>query len=260
MGIVNVTPDSFSDGGQFITAQAAVDHALRLEDEGAEILDIGGESTRPGAAEVGVEEELGRVMPVIDKLSGRIDAKLSIDTRKSRVARAAVAAGAAYWNDVSALSYDGDSIATAAELNCDVVLMHAQGLPQTMQERPSYKDVVLEVLAYLAGRIELCDAAGIYRTRIIADPGIGFGKTLEHNLALLSSLDRFAGLEVPLLLGASRKRFIAALDAKAPAEERLGGSIAAMLAGYVRGVSIFRVHDVGAARQALRVAAAIESA
>ena len=260
MGVVNVTPDSFSDGGQFKTQSQAVDHALRLIEEGADIIDIGGESTRPGATPVSVEEELARVMPVVEKLSGKTGAVISIDTRRSSVAREAIAAGAAIWNDVSALSFCDDSVETAAAIDCHVVLMHAQGDPRTMQDDPSYKDVVTEILAYLAGRIELCVAAGIDRVRIIADPGIGFGKTLDHNLALIGNLDRFHVLEVPILLGASRKRFIAALDRTGPAADRLGGSIAAILAGYARGAEIFRVHDVAAARQALNIAKAIETA
>lgn len=260
MGVVNVTPDSFSDGGQFKTQSQAVDHALRLVEEGAYIIDIGGESTRPGAKPVSAEEELSRVMPVIENLSGKTDAVVSIDTRRSSVAREAVAAGAVIWNDVSALAYDDDSVETAAMLGCDVVLMHALGDPRTMQDDPTYEDVVMEVIAYLAGRIELCVAAGIDRKKIIADPGIGFGKTLDHNLALIGNLDRFQALEVPILLGASRKRFIAALDQEGPAANRLGGSIAAAIAGYARGADIVRVHDVAATRQALNIAKAIETA
>ncbi len=260
MGVVNVTPDSFSDGGRFASAQAAVDHALRLAEDGADILDIGGESTRPGAAPVAEGEERDRVIPVIEALAAQTQTPISIDTRKAAVARAAVAAGASIWNDVSALSHDEASVETAASLGCAVVLMHAQGDPRTMQDNPHYEDVVAEVLGYLAGRIELCVAAGVERARLIVDPGVGFGKTLAHNLALLAHLDRFRSLDAPILLGASRKRFIAALDRDGPAADRLGGSIAAMLAGYARGASIFRVHDVAAARQALNIAQAIESA
>ncbi len=260
MGVVNVTPDSFSDGGAFASARAAVDHALSLVEDGADIIDIGGESTRPGATPVSQNEELDRVMPVVEALAAESNARISIDTRKAAVARAAVAGGASIWNDVSALSYDEESIETAASLGCDVVLMHAQGDPRVMQDDPHYEDVVAEVLAFLAGRIELCAAAGIDRSKIVADPGIGFGKTLAHNLALLSGLDRFAALGVPILLGASRKRFIAALDRDGPAASRLGGSIAAVLAGYAAGASIFRVHDVAETRQALKIAQAIESA
>jgi len=260
MGVVNVTPDSFSDGGRYAGAKAAIDHALRLADEGAHILDIGAESTRPGAEAVCVDEELRRVMPVIEGLAGKTDAVLSIDTRKPEVVRAAVGAGAAIWNDVSALAYDGASIETAVALQCRIVLMHAQGDPCIMQDNPHYEDVVAEVLAFLAARIELCVAAGVERSKLIVDPGIGFGKTLAHNLALIASLERFRVLDCPVLLGASRKRFISMLDGACPADERLGGSIASVLAGYHRGASIFRVHDVAATRQALKTANAIGGA
>ncbi|PQA88852.1 dihydropteroate synthase [Marinicaulis flavus] len=260
MGVVNATPDSFSDGGQFLDAQAALAHGLKLAEEGADILDIGGESTRPGADLVAVEDEIARTVPVIEGLVREgADAVISIDTRKPDVAKAAVQAGASIWNDVTALSFAPDSLETAAALSCDVVLMHAQGDPKTMQKDPYYDDVVEEVYAYLAARIEACVKAGIDERRIITDPGIGFGKTLEHNLLLLGNLDRFCALGRPVLLGASRKRFIAALDRKSPAESRLGGSLAAALAGLRQGVSIFRVHDAAATRQALTVANAIEN-
>lgn len=259
MGVVNVTPDSFSDGGRFGGPNEAIDHGLRLAEEGADILDIGGESTRPGAEPVPVDEELARVLPVIEGLAAKTKGTLSIDTRKPEVARACVAAGAAIWNDVSALTFSEESVAVAAALDCKIVLMHAQGDPRTMQDDPHYEDVVAEVMGYLAGRIELCIGAGVAEENLIADPGIGFGKALDHNLALLSGLDRFQKLRVPILLGASRKRFIAALDRNEPASERLGGSIAAALAGARAGVQILRVHDVAATRQALTVADAIET-
>lgn len=260
VGVVNVTPDSFSDGGQICSVDEAIDHGLALVEDGAHMLDIGGESTRPGAAPVSHDEEISRVLPVIEGLAKRTQAPLSVDTRKSSVARAALAAGATVWNDVSALTFDDDSVETAAALGARVVLMHAQGDPRTMQDDPAYDDVVTEVVAYLAGRMELCVAAGIDRDKIIADPGIGFGKTLQHNLALLAGLSRFCVLGVPIMLGASRKRFIAGVDRDGPAANRLGGSISAVLAGYARGVRIFRVHDVAATRQALNVCAAIEIA
>lgn len=260
MGIVNVTPDSFSDGGRYADAGAAVAHALRLADEGADILDIGGESTRPGADPVPTEEELARILPVIEALGRRTESRISIDTRKPAVARAAIAAGASMWNDVSALTFAPESLETAAALGCDVVLMHARGDPRTMQDNPSYDDVVEEVRAFLARRIEACAAAGIAGKKLIVDPGLGFGKTLAHNLALLAGLGRIVSLGAPVLLGASRKRFIAALDREGPAGERLGGSLAAVIEGWRRGASIFRVHDVAATRQALAVAAAIEKA
>lgn len=260
MGVVNVTPDSFSDGGVFLDPGHAIEHGLRLVDEGASILDIGGESTRPGADAVSDETELARVLPVIKGLAAQTAAVISIDTRKPSVARACVAAGASIWNDVSGLTYSDESFAVAASLDCRVVLMHSRGDPKSMQDDPRYGDVVEEVLSELAKRIHACEAAGIAKGRLIADPGVGFGKTLAHNLALLAHLDRFSSLGVPVLLGASRKRFIAALDRQAPATARLGGSIAAALAGAARGASIIRVHDVAATRQAIAVAAAIEKA
>lgn len=260
MGVVNVTPDSFSDGGQFSDAEAAIQNALQLAQDGADILDVGGESTRPGAEVVPETEELRRVIPVLKGLAGKTSAQLSIDTRKPKVAEAALEVGASIWNDVSALTYASDSLEMAASLECDIVLMHAQGDPKTMQDAPHYDDVVEEVYDFLAERIAACLRAGVSEDRLIVDPGIGFGKTLEHNLALLSNLDRFNGLGRPVLLGASRKRFIAALDRDGPTVERLGGSIAAVLAGFAGGASIFRVHDVAATRQALRIAAAIRQA
>lgn len=260
MGVVNVTPDSFSDGGRFLDPAAAVAHGLRLVEEGADILDIGGESTRPGGDPVSADVELRRALPVIEGLYGKTGAALSIDTRKPEVARAAIAAGAAMWNDVSALTFAPESLETAAALGCDLVLMHAQGDPRTMQDNPYYDDVVEEVCAFLARRIAACAAAGIARQKLIVDPGLGFGKTLAHNLALLAGLGRIASLGAPVLLGASRKGFIAALDRDGPAEERLGGSLAAVIEGWRRGASIFRVHDVAATRQALAVTAAIEKA
>ena len=261
MGIVNVTPDSFSDGGRFLDYEDAINHARQLAEEGADILDVGGESTRPGAEPVPEAEELNRVLPVVEGLAAATSSVLSIDTRKPEVAKTALAAGASIWNDVSALTYAPDSVEIAASLNCDVVLMHAQGDPKTMQDRPYYENVVEEVYAFLAARVEACVAAGIAEARLIVDPGIGFGKTPEHNIALMARLDRFCALGRPVLLGASRKRFIAALDDRGGlASERLGGSIAAALTGLQRGASIFRVHDVAATRQALNVAATIEKA
>ncbi len=264
MGVVNVTPDSFSDGGAYCDPGHAIDHALRLVDEGASIIDIGGESTRPGADPVDPDTELSRVLPVIKGLASQTAAAISIDTRKPAVARAAIAAGASIWNDVSALTFSDDAIAVAALLDCRIVLMHAQGDPKTMQDAPRYDDVVAEVIAELAARIAACEAAGVARSRLIADPGIGFGKTLAHNLALIAGLGRFAALGVPVLLGASRKRFIAALDRPRdigePASTRLGGSLAAAIAGAARGAAIIRVHEVAATRQALAVAAAIDLA
>jgi dihydropteroate synthase len=253
MGIVNVTPDSFSDGGRWAEPEAAVAHALRLEAEGADILDIGGESTRPGAEPVTLDEELRRVLPVIEALAGRVRAPISIDTRNAEVMRRAVDAGARVINDVAALAHDPDSLRVAAASGLPVVLMHAQGDPRTMQLDPSYDDVVLDVHDWLEARIAVCEAAGIPRTRLVVDPGIGFGKTLAHNLALISSLGIFHGLGCPILLGASRKSFIGRLAGGAAAAERLPGSLAAALLGAAQGAQILRVHDVAATRQALAV-------
>ena len=265
MGIVNVTPDSFSDGGAYFDPAAAIAHGLGLVRDGADILDIGGESTRPGADPVSADEEARRILPVIEGLAEKTNAKISVDTRKPSVARAAIAAGAAIWNDVTALSFAPDSLETAAELNCRLVLMHAQGSPKTMQDDPYYEDVVEEVFEFLESRIAACLKAGISGEKLIVDPGIGFGKNLAHNLALLAHLDRLASLGPPVLLGASRKRFIAALDPgleeqQGKADQRLGGSLAAAIEGWRRGASILRVHDVAETRQALKIAGAIEMA
>lgn len=258
MGIVNVTPDSFSDGGQFDSVQAAVDHARRLVDDGADILDIGGESTRPRSEPVSLDDELRRVIPVIEKLSDQTSAKISIDTRKAGVMREAAAAGAAILNDVSALTYDPDSMSAAAETGLPVVLMHAQGDPKTMQDNPTYDDVVADVLSYLERRIEACVAAGISISKIAIDPGIGFGKTLDHNLTLLRHMDHFCAMPSPVLLGVSRKRFIGTLGSEPEADKRVSGSIAAALSGVARGVRLLRVHDVAETRKALAVWEAVE--
>jgi len=263
MGIVNVTPDSFSDGGRFVEHGAAIAHARKLVDDGAEFVDIGGESTRPGADLVSVDEELARVLPIIKGLKDPrvpFDAKISIDTRKAAVMSLAIEAGADIINDVSALQYDGDSLDVAARFDGPVILMHGKGDPKTMQNNPVYQDVVGEVREYLKQRIEACEQAGIERWRLVIDPGIGFGKTLQHNLTLLANLDQLSDLGVPLLLGASRKRFIGTLSGEERAERRAPGSIAAALAGVAQGVQILRVHDVKKTRQALDVWLAIEEA
>ena len=252
MGIVNVTPDSFADGGRYFDSAAAIDHALQLEAEGADMLDIGGESTRPGAAALEVEEECRRVLPVIAGLVAQTRLPLSIDTRNSEVMRRAAASGVSLINDVSALRHDPNSLAVAAQTGLPVVLMHAQGDPRTMQDAPAYDDVVLDVFDFLKQRIAASEAAGIARSRLIVDPGIGFGKTLAHNLRLLCCLSLLHGLGCALLLGASRKSFIGHLTG-APAPERLPGSLAAALLGTAQGVQILRVHDVAATRQALTV-------
>lgn len=260
MGIVNVTPDSFSDGGRHDDVEAAILHGLTLLDQGADILDIGGESTRPGAEPVSEAEERARTVPVVQGLRARTRALISIDTYKPGVARAAVEAGADIWNDVTALSSPG-APDQAAALGCQVVLMHMQGDPQTMQVAPAYGDVFAEVADFLMARAEIAMAAGVARDRIWLDPGIGFGKTADHNLALLAYLDRFVALGFPVLLGASRKGLIRALDPTATApSDRLGGSLAAALAGAKAGVAAVRVHDVRETVQALKVWSAIEDA
>ena len=253
MGIVNVTPDSFSDGGAFSSAQAAVDHALQLEAEGADILDIGGESTRPGAHPVSIKEEVARVIPVIEGLAGKTKALISIDTRKAEVMRRALAAGAHIINDVAALTYEPECLEIAAASNAPVILMHAQGDPRTMQAAPEYDDCLLDVCDWLEARLAACEAAGIARDRLVIDPGIGFGKTLAHNLELLAGLTLLHGLGVPVLLGASRKSFIGMLTGEKDARQRVPGSIAAALAGASQGAQILRVHDVAETRQALTV-------
>ena len=253
MGVVNVTPDSFSDGGQHASPQAAIEHAFRLEEEGADILDIGGESTRPGAEPIGVAAELARVMPVIEALAGKTRALLSIDTRNAAVMRAAAAAGADLINDVSALTHAPDTLAAAAETGLPVVLMHAQGDPRTMQDDPRYDDALTDVFDFLEARIEACERAGIARAKLIIDPGIGFGKTLAHNLELMAGLSLLQGLGVPVLLGASRKSFIGKLTGVSVAGERVMGSVGAALAAVAQGAQIVRVHDVKATREALTV-------
>lgn len=260
MGVVNVTPDSFSDGGRHDTTPAAVAHALSLAADGADILDIGGESTRPGAEPVSEVEELARVIPVIEGVRRESGIAISIDTMKPAVARAAVAAGATMWNDVAALRGPG-AVETAAELGCHVVLMHMLGEPRTMQEAPHYDDVVGEVEAFLLARAEAAIAAGVARERLWFDPGIGFGKTVDHNLALFAALPRLVSHGHRVVLGASRKRFLAALHPTAKdAGGRLGGSLAAALAGAAAGVAAVRVHDVRETMQALTVWSRIESA
>lgn len=261
MGVVNVTPDSFSDGGQFLSVPAAVDHGLRLLEQGADRLDIGGESTRPGAEPLSAQAEMDRVLPVIEALRQSTACPISIDTLKADVARAAVQAGATIWNDVTALRGSGDAASVAAELGVPVVLMHMQGEPGTMQVAPHYEDVVAEVCAFLSERAAAAMAAGVAREAISLDPGIGFGKNLAHNLTLLAHLDQIMALGFPVLLGVSRKRFVQALDPTATEPtDRLGGSLAAALAGARAGVDVIRVHDVRETVQALTVWQAIEAA
>jgi dihydropteroate synthase len=257
MGIVNVTPDSFSDGGRHASTDAAIAHGLKLAAEGADILDVGGESTRPGADYVPADEELNRVIPVIEGLRQRTEALISIDTRKAEVMTRAAAAGADILNDVSALTHDPAALEAAARTGLPVVLMHAQGDPKTMNDNPQYDDVVLDVFDYLERRITACEAAGIPRGKIVVDPGIGFGKHLPHNVAVLANLALYHGLGVPVLLGASRKKLIDHISDVPNASDRVPGSIAAALAGIAQGVQIVRVHDVAATRQAVSVWRAI---
>lgn len=255
MGIVNVTPDSFSDGGLSAEAERAIAHGLRLVKEGADILDIGGESTRPGSEGVPEEEELRRVLPVIEALA-REGHAVSVDTRKARVMRAALKAGATIVNDVAALTYEPAAMEAVAEARCPVILMHAQGDPKTMQLSPQYDDVALDVYDWLEARIEACEAAGIDRRRIIADPGIGFGKSFRHNLDVLRQFTLYHGLGVPLLMGLSRKGFIGALTGEKLALNRVNGSVGGALWSALNGAHILRVHDVKATVEALAVAGA----
>ncbi|HEX6687421.1 MAG TPA: dihydropteroate synthase [Solirubrobacterales bacterium] len=254
MGVVNVTPDSFSDGGLFLDAEAAVAHGRALAGQGAEILDVGGESTRPGAEEVSAEEELARVEPVVRGLAGT--ATVSIDTSKVGVARAALDAGALIVNDVTALRHDPEIGALCAERGAGLVLMHMQGEPRTMQENPTYVDVVDDVKAFLAERMEAAIDLGVAEERIWLDPGIGFGKTLDHNLELLRRLGELRELGRPLVVGASRKSFIGKIDGSA-VDDRLGGTIASSVLAAAEGADVLRVHDVAEAAQAIRVASAI---
>lgn len=252
MGIVNVTPDSFSDGGEHATVEAAVAQGLRLVEEGADILDIGGESTRPGAADVPAEEELRRVIPVIERLAKETTLPISIDTSKPDVMRAAVAAGAGMINDVYALRREG-ALDTAAALGVPVVLMHMQGEPRSMQDAPDYDDVVADVHRFLAERLFSAEMAGIPKKKIVVDPGFGFGKTTAHNLALLARFERFVDLGVPVLAGLSRKRSIGELTGRDAPRDRVSGSVAAHLIAAQRGAMLLRVHDVAATVDALKV-------
>lgn len=253
MGILNVTPDSFSDGGQHDAPDSALTHAHAMLTDGADIIDVGGESTRPGAAQVPMDEEISRTAPVIAAIRAGCDAPISIDTRKAPVARAAHVAGANFVNDVAGLTFDPELAPFCAETGLPVCIMHAQGTPEVMQKDPRYDDVVLDVYDWLAERLDTLEAAGIPRARIVVDPGIGFGKTLEHNLALLRNLALFHALGCPVLLGVSRKRFIGTLGGAESAADRAPGSIAVALAGVAQGVQVLRVHDVAETAQALRL-------
>jgi dihydropteroate synthase len=255
MGVLNVTPDSFSDGGSFLEPAAALAHATRMAQEGADLIDVGGESTRPGSEPVGEDEELRRVLPVLESLTAEIRLPLSIDTSKARVADAALGLGAALVNDVKALRGDVRMAETLARSSAEVCLMHMQGDPEGMQDDPRYDDVVSEVKRFLEERLAFAVAEGIAEERVWLDPGIGFGKTLEHNLALLRRLDEIVAIGRPVLIGPSRKRFIGALTGRSEAD-RAAGTAAASVIAFERGASMFRVHDVAATRDALAVAAA----
>ena len=257
MGVVNVTPDSFSDGGRFLSPERAVAHALALVDEGADLLDVGGESTRPGSRGVDAAEELDRVLPVIEGIRAAADVPVSVDTSKPEVMRATVAAGASMINDVRALRAQG-ALECVAGAGLAVALMHMQGEPRTMQRAPRYDDVVAEVAAFLSERASACEAAGIAREHIVIDPGFGFGKTLEHNLTLLRSLAVLAGTGYPVLAGLSRKSMIEGLIGRPPGQ-RVPASVALAMAAAARGAALLRVHDVAATVDALRVTAIVEA-
>ena len=250
MGIINATPDSFSDGGQFDSVSAAVEHALRLVDDGADILDVGGESTRPGAAPVSLDEELRRVVPVVRELARRTRTPISIDTYKAEVARQCLEAGAVIVNDISGLTFDADMPRVCRDSSCGVIVMHIQGTPQTMQLEPRYDDVVADVCRHFSQRLDALEAAGIERERIVLDPGIGFGKSAEHNLQLLSHIAELHELGRPILIGHSRKRFLKKLLGR-DVEERHAGTLGVSIALASQGTEILRVHDVQATRDAL---------
>ncbi|NQZ13319.1 MAG: dihydropteroate synthase [Alphaproteobacteria bacterium] len=261
MGVVNVTPDSFSDGGEFIDPNKAIKHALQLAEDGAHILDIGGESTRPGAKAVTPEEEQGRVLPVIKGIRDAGSSTLiSIDTRHADTMQKAINTGADIINDISALTHDVQSLSVVSKAQVPVMLMHMQGSPETMQDRPEYDNVVDEVYAYLEERVSACVDAGIEKKNIVIDPGIGFGKTLEDNLKILKNIDKFHNLGCAVLLGTSRKSFIEKICSGTPEDKRLAGSLASILHGYEKGVQLFRVHDVAETRQAFDIWRAIEHA
>lgn len=256
MGIVNVTPDSFSDGGEFLDADKAVAHALQLVDEGADILDIGGESTRPDSVPVSLEEELNRVVPVIEKLAKKTDTLISIDTTKSDVAKAALLAGASIVNDISGLTFDKRMPKICKEFEAGVICMHIQGTPQTMQENPTYDDCVTDIGQWLNSRLEALKAAGIPANRLAIDPGIGFGKTAKHNLEILSSIQKLRECGHPILIGHSRKRFLKSI-LNNPENEKLFGTIGVSVACAIQGADIIRVHDVAASKSAILAAQAV---
>jgi dihydropteroate synthase len=251
MGILNVTPDSFSDGGLFFNAESAVKQALRMQEEGADIIDIGGESTRPGAEKITIKEEIRRIVPVIEALAKEVTVPISVDTYKSAVAEVAISAGASIINDISGLRFDSKMAVIAARHNVPVVIMHIKGTPKNMQQNPVYNALIPEIIDYLYGSIEIAREAGIPDNMIIIDPGIGFGKTVEHNLEIIRRLKEFEGFEKPILLGPSRKSFIGKILGGLPATDRLEGTAAAAAIGIFNGANIIRVHDV---KEMVRVA------
>ncbi len=261
MGILNVTPDSFSDGGKYVIRDRAIEYGLAMVNEGADIIDVGGESTRPGAEPIESEEEIVRVIPVVEAIRSTSPVRISVDTYHAATARAAIEAGADIVNDISALRYDPEMVAVVAEKKVPVVLMHMRGTPRDMQKDPSYVDCVVEVMAFLQQRVDYCLEHGISKTKVIVDPGIGFGKRLSDNLQLLSCLPQFKEFNVPLLIGASRKSFIGMLHQRSDSDpaRRLGGSIAAAVAAVTAGADILRVHDVGPTVEALKVIQAIRN-
>jgi len=259
MGILNVTPDSFSDGGRYLDRKTAIDHALKMVDEGADIIDIGGESTRPGAEPVPLEEELNRTIPVIEAISKKISVPVSIDTYKAEVARQAIQAGATIVNDISGLRFDPEMASVVAETGAAVVVMHIKGTPRDMQKNPEYQDLFGEIIEYLRGSIEIAKKAGVPEERIIIDPGIGFGKRPEHNLQIINRLDRFSVLGRPILVGTSRKSFIGLILDNLPPSERIEGTAASVAISVFNGASIVRVHDVKTMSRVVRVADAIRN-
>jgi dihydropteroate synthase len=252
MGILNVTPDSFSDGGQFLNKNSAIGHALKMIEEGADIIDIGGESTKPFSSPVSLDEELSRVLPVIEDLRNETDVCISIDTTKSEVANQALEMGASIINDVSAMEFDEKMIGIALKFDCPIVLMHMKGIPKNMQENPHYSSLISEIITYLNARIDFVLSKGIDRKKIIIDPGIGFGKSVENNFEIINNLNQFVDLGYPVMLGASRKSFIG-ITLDVPEDKRVEGSLAANIIGFQKGVSVFRVHDVDQTRKALTI-------
>jgi len=252
MGILNVTPDSFSDGGQFLNKNSAIGHALKMIEEGADIIDIGGESTKPFSSPVSLDEELSRVLPVIEDLRKETDVCISIDTTKSEVANQALKMGASIINDVSAMEFDEKMIGIALKFDCPIVLMHMKGIPKNMQENPHYSSLISEIITYLNARIDFVLSKGIDRKKIIIDPGIGFGKSVENNFEIINNLNQFVDLGYPVMLGASRKSFIG-ITLDVPEDKRVEGSLAANIIGFQKGVSVFRVHDVDQTRKALTI-------